>query len=698
MEGFAAPDRSAGATNALSFLTKNPESLVPALLDAITKTQLSSAIFVVNLVIAVLVVYFFMATALKRAIDTGNTGRPDGDGGLAWWAFRFLFGALLVVPLPDYSLGQRAVVGAALAGSGFADRIAIAAGPARDAMRASLVSLTGTSGNQQNTALAIAAASPEGAATVAKLFEIRWCQLHLSQALGGNSNVLIAAPTPRRGLDGTQFWDFATEKLDPRVSPDACGSVSLPLSAEDKAEAGAIARAFRNYSDVSQTILIGHQNAILTAANDAATVIAAFPIHTRDAHLQDESVTAWRSRVRAEAQRIAAEYDRTVIAAGGGVSRAAEQPRQAAANEMDARWGWINYGLNYHRRASVATDTINALSWQPRISGPRVNENVVPKFRQMADFVSQDMRAAGLVPPIPTADSSGSFDLASYIGVDKLRAALQIFSNPSADVFEVAGLAGPILTNIATAALAAYAAASYFVPGLGSFVSIVFGTLLAVGQTLQLALPLAPLVAWMFLVVGWLAQVLLFFVALPFCAIALARDDEPGFWSPSVTPLIGRFVNVLLLPTLLVIGISLLTPLLQLGWTILALAIRPIAQASTGGSVLGAAFSVMFAALFVVSTLVSLVYFAVSRIGSVANLATEMLSFLHRSSGSVTTGERIFGGENTSSAPVGGGGKSAAPQPGAGAGQGAGGGIEKAGAGITNPKNHVAASVPGPKK
>lgn len=687
MEGFSAPDRGAGGMNALSFLTRNPESLVPALFDVVTKTQISGPIFILNLVVSVFVVLFFLATAAKRLIDTGNTGRPDGDGGLAWWIFRFVFGALLVTPAPDYSLGQRAVIGVALAGSGFADRIAVALGPARDAMRPN------TSSSAALTPLAVSAASAQGGTVIARLFQMRWCQWHLNHEV---DRAVIPAPTVKTTFDGTTIWQFGGLMRRGQNVPDACGSLSLPMPADSRADASWLDRQYKNFSDVSQTIIDAHVRALTVAANKTAQIVSTYPTTPGSPNLEIDQQNAWRGRVREQARELAREYDAAVIAAGGGLAQQQQHSAQAQANQLDPRWGWVRYGLDFHRRATSATAVVNALSWIPTFSEPRLNDSAAQSWRMMGEYMTQDMRAAGLLPAVPASSGSSSgFDIASLIGVTQLRAAMNIFSTPTADVFEVAGIVGPVLTNISSAALLSYAAVSAFAPGIGSFVSLLFGTMLAIGQTLSLALPMAPLVAWVFLVLSWFYAALALLIALPFSAITLARDDEPALWSQSVSPLVGHFLQLLCLPALITIGMTLITPILQFGWFLISTAVMPIAQAGMTGSALGVAFGALFAALFVISTLISLVYFSVSKVSGIAQLVTQKLAFLSARAMNLSSGERISGGENTSSAPIGGGTRAAAPAPGANPTPGIASGP---GSGMTNPQSHVAASVPQPKK
>lgn len=682
MEGYTAPDRSGGDTS-LRFLAENPDSLVKNLFLAVTDSQITSAILSVNLVLASIVVFFVIGTFAKRLIETGTSGFVDRDGGLSWWSFRVLVAMILVLPAPDLSLGQRAVIGAALAGSGFADRISIAAGPARDAIRARLTNAPG--GIAPGTsAIQIAAPSAQGAAIVAKIVEMRWCQFNLSGNM--REGMFVPAVVERRSWRGARIWDFGPGRPHGNYTPDACGSIEMPMSAEAKANATRVGAALRAYSDIPQKILDAHERALADVIAKTGEFFITFPHHTRDyVRLTNEETVQWRVRFRDRTQQWAREYDQTVISAGGGTSTNVEQPRGATV-ELDPRWGWIRYGLVYHRRAQVAAETINALAWVPTTSSPNITARDMGDWGKFLHIAADDMRAAGLVPATPT-ESSG-FDFASLIGVAQLRAALAMFSNPSADVFEVAGTAGPILTNIATAGLTAYAAASFVVPGIGSFVSLIFGTLLLTGQTLSLVLPLAPLVAWLFLILGWFSQVLVLLIALPFSAIAAAKDDEAGLWTSSIAPLAGRLVTLLFLPALLVLGLTLVTPILQFGWLLLSLAIRPVAEASVSGSALGLIFGVLFAAFFIIATLTSLIYFAISRVGSIAQLAEQIVGLVQRSSG-LSVGERVTGGENTGSAPVANARVAAAPPPPPGP-PGAGSPGSALGAG----KQTIAASVP----
>lgn len=697
-EGIAPQTKSGGVLDALQFLTPSDKSLVGSLLADVQSTQISSGIFTLNLVAFSIAACFFIPRLYSRLLMSGNTGELDADKSLAAWANKCLIAFILATPAPDFSIGQRLVIFLTSAGSALGDRIAVEVGSPHDALRLNL--RYGATSSASTPTPPAAKISPEGAAIVARIFEARWCQLHLINSTKSEPGRPTSLPPPveTTRFDGSSVLQFGTgdgANATGGIAADICGSLTLPLPKETREEAkGLVASAkllIQNVSDVSRPILTAHRAAIETASTTAAIAVLQYPISTRDAHLVNADVAAARGKMRDASVAIAREYDKTVSAAGGATTRAAQaQTPAGSANALDVRWGWIRFGLDFHRRAASATATATALSWIPSFTPASLTDQLNPKWKQNFGFMQDDLRAAGLIPTVPPsalgqATSGSGFDIASLVGADKIINAMQIFSDPYADTFEVAGLVGPVFTQIASAGLAAYAVVSAAIPGIGSFVSFVLGTMLTVGQILSVVLPLAPLVGWLMLILGWFVLVITTLIAVPLASIALVRDDSSDLLGGAMTPLISKTLTLVLLPTLLVLGVTLITPTLQLAWLVLATAIMPTATAVQQGSALGVVFGGVIAALFVISIVVSTVYYAVTKIAAVPNAVNEFLQAQSEKSPGV--GERISGNEHISSTPAlgrAGAPSGKTPTPGSSGGGGAGG-------------NTVAASVPPPR-
>jgi hypothetical protein len=699
-EGIAPQQQSSGALDALQFFKPNETSLVGSLLSDIQSTQISSAMFVLNLVAFAIALCIFVPKLWARAVVVGGTGEIDSDRATSAWAIKCWLAILLVTPVPDFSVGQRLVIFLTSAGSALGDRIAVATGPARDSMRLRLQQY-GAARSGTTPAEPTASISPEGSTITARIFEFRWCQLHVvsaQQNQSGGRPTTLPAPTEIKRFDGTTVLRFGAGDAGSSIggiAEDICGSVSLPLPAETRAKATTtlqkVALLVQNVSDVSRPILDAHRVAIDAASTAAAVAVLSYPISVRDAHRADATVAEARGRMRDAAVAAARAYDKTVSAAGGAALRAGQKQTPAGtANALDIRWGWINFGLDFHQRAAAVTAAAAALSWVPQFSPPSITDQLAPAWKQNYSFMQDDLRSAGLIPIVPPSalgkDTSGSgFDIAALVGADKIIGAMRIFGDPSADVFEVAALVGPMFSQIASVGLVTYAVVSAAIPGVGSFLSMLLGTMLLIGQTLSVVVPMAPLLGWLMLILGWFVLVVTTIFAISFASIALIRDDSPDLLGGAVTPLISKILTLLFLPALLVLGMTLITPILQLAWLILASSIMPIAVAAQQGSALGVVLGGVIAALFVISTVVSLVYYSITKIAAVPAAVAEFMQAHGEKTPGV--GERVTGSEQISSTPAlsrAGSPPGKPPTPGSGGGNGGGGNI-------------VAGSVPPPR-
>jgi hypothetical protein len=663
-EGIAPQAQTSGVLDALRFLAPNSESLVGSLLADVQSTQISSGIFTLNLVAFSIAACFFIPRLYSRLLTTGSTGELDSDKSLAVWATKCLIAFILVTPIPDFSVGQRLVIFLTSAGSALADRISVAVGSPRDALRLNL--RFGAAASATTPTTPAAAISPEGATIVARIFEARWCQLHLVSAqqnqTGGRPQAL-PAPTEIVRFDGSTILQFGAGDAGQAtggLAQDICGSLTLPLPAETRAEATTMlqkaALLIQNVSDVSRPILDAHRQAILAASTAAALAVLQYPISTRDSHLADASVATARGKIRDAAVVAARAYDTTVSAAGGAVTRAGQQQVPAGnANTLDVRWGWVRYGLDFHKRAASVTASATALSWTPNFSPPAITDQLAPSWKQSYSYMQDDLRTAGLIQIVPPSalgkDTSGSgFDIAALVGADKIVGAMRIFSDPHADIFEVAGLVGPIFTQIGSVGLATYAVVSAAIPGIGSFMSTLLGTMITIGQILSVVLPMAPLVGWLMLIIGWFVLIVTTLIAVPLASIALVRDDGADLLGGAMTPLISKILTLIFLPALLVLGVTLITPILQIAWLVLASAVMPSATAAQQGSALGVVLGGVISALFVISTVVSIVYFSITKIAAVPAAVNEFLQANGEKPPGV--GERVTGSEQISSTPA----------------------------------------------
>jgi hypothetical protein len=702
MEGIAAPEQSSKLA-ALQFLAVRAESLVPSLFDALRATQITSVVLTLNLVLIALTMIALFYTAYNRALRAAATGQADGQKSTSYWAIRVWLAVTMLIPAPDFSLAQKFVFFIANSSSGFADRLAVAAGDPRNTMRINLrfagnqTSPDGTPG----AATAQPLISPESGRIVAAILESQWCQVWLTKTIAEpNSTLEIPPPVETVSWDGTSKIVFGVAQKynqNGRIPSDVCGSLSLPLPIEAKAEAaqaGTVANfasRFQNISQLPRAILQAHRAAIVSTLNRGAAVAAMYPTTPGSPHLLDETFNATRQKIRDQAVALASEYHKIVVAAGGGTTtRPGSFSTAGSADKLDPRWGWIRFGFDIHKRSQNVVEGVNSLTWTPSVTSPSFSGITPPVRTTNYGVFAEELRAAGLTktfsPPASDSGSSGgkSFDISTIVDFNKISAALQSLDDPHADVFEVGAVVGTVFQQVASAGLVAYGVVSYFAPGIGSFVSMFLGTMMAGGMALAVGLPLAPLVGWLFLILGWLASVIYLVFSVTFSSIALVRDESDSLWSGALGKIIARLTVLLFMPTLLVVGMIVFQFLLQTGWYFASSAIAGVAKSALTGSVIAIALGGIIAAFFLFAIMTSIVYFAVSKIGALQSAAADYLD--ERVSASAGTGERISGGEHIkSSGALPSLGKAAAPSSPPTA----------PGAPAQSPANFVSQSVPG---
>jgi len=661
MEGYTAPQQSS-KLEGLQFLAIRAESLVPSLFDALRQTQISSVVQTLNIVVTSLAMIALFYSVLNRSARAGATGQADGQKSISLFAIRAWIATAILIPAPDFSLGQRLVFFVANSGSGFADRISVAAGNARETMRVSL-----RFGGNQTTANGTSASasaqpliSPESGRITAAILESQWCQVWLTRSIAEpNAGYEIPPPSENVSWDGTSKIIFGVhEKYNKygRIPADVCGTISLPLpteqKGEDKAAGGltALVSSVKNYSQLPRTILQAHRNAIAFVANRGAAIAAHYPTTPGSPHIIDDSFQATRLKIRDEAVALAREYHKIVVTAGGGTTaRPGSFSTAGGADKLDSRWGWIRFGFDVHKRSQSIVEGANALTWTPSISPPSFSGLNPPIRTTNYSIFNDELRSAGLVktasqPVAETGSAGRAFDLSTIVDFNKISAALGALDDPHSDVFEVAALVGVVFHQVGTAASVAYGAISYFAPGVGSMITPLIWTLIGGGLVLSVGLPLAPLVGWLFLILGWLASVLYLVFSISFSSIGLVRDESDSFWTGALGKIIARLTVLLFVPAMLVIGMTFFQLLLQVGWYFASSAIAGVAKASLTGSVIAIALGGVIAALFLFAVMSSIVYFAVAKIGSLQIAAADYLD--ERIGSSVGTGERVTGGEH----------------------------------------------------
>jgi hypothetical protein len=673
-EGYSAP-ATGGKLQALQFFALKGDAAVVALIDSLTTTPVEAAVQLVNVAVFALFAILAGIKFFNFVYRAGASGDAEWDA-VGAWATRVCVALLIVAPISGtWTGGQLAVFYLAKAGSAFADRVANAAGPAREAMRpASRVGANGV------VTARVPGVAPQAGEIVATVLQARWCQNWLARTIGPQAT--IPDPTIETRADGLRVYVFgpptayaeAHSTVD--VPRDVCGMVSLPsggtVSAAPEVVLDPNGFGMPQFVDAtvaggppapSTPILEAHRIALDRAVTEAAAVVSNFNLSANgklvtvpdDLKYVNEAPRI-RAALRAGAQKLALEYTRTVMAAGGGTK---SEVKARPSSELDGAWGWIKYGMDFHARAAGAVEASAALTWTPTSTSPNIARMQPAPPTSYYAVLADELRSAGLLPAMPsspTANASaggGGFTdaIVKFFDVGRLLTMFAGFEDPAADPFEVAAATGPVMVGVGMAGLTAYSAISAAVPGPGTFVSIIAGTLIGLGQVLSIAVPAAPLTGWLMLVLGWFASVVSLAVTVTFIAFSMVRDDAPEMLSQSILAIFGRVLLLLFAPALLVLGMTLITPIMQLAWLLLSIGIMPVMRAAASGSIVTMFFASIFAALFIVTVLISVVYFAVSRITSLLNdaekLATETVG---RSLG---VGEKIEGDERVNSANIG---------------------------------------------
>lgn len=659
---------------------------VSRLIADILASRIGDALLYINIMISIICVFFVCQQFIARVLQAGEDGRIRGSNA---FAIRLAILPMLCAPVAEngkLSLAQLAVLKTAEKASSFGDFIYLKLNPISEVITISL-----SSSPSSNSTPAFSYVSADAATTIGKVFSLLFCQYRLTWM-----DYAYTLPTPTRvkSISGSQVIQFgAPAQL--RLPVDVCGSITLPPTTAELADSG-IARALNTFSSnrVADSILQTHRDSINSAIDNAGRILAtAHPYRG----VVDDSL--WQ-RIAGQMRAAATQYE-SAIAAAGGVVYVKNDGTTTDQGLDDNSFGWLNAGFTLTTRSSQIGGRISALTWRPQIDTQNVNR-VYPLtfapdlYRHLDQDFSNALQQAGLLKT-PRSASAGGMSIETFLGVGEVRAAADLLTNPSANVWEVAGTVGPLLTAAAVAGLAAYASVSALIPGVGTFISVALGTMMLAGQSLTIIVQIAPAIAWMFLLLGWFASLFVLFVSGSFYAIALAKDDtDQIFLSGKVPEIFGRIVTVLFTPALLVIGLALIIPVVNLGWFFIVKAISPAVTAAASESAISAAISLIILVLVIVSLISALIYFSLSKIANSPKFLTEILG---GHDVSLSAGERVSGSETVSSSPImgpGGGARQQAP----GAGQNAFGGATASGlpgrtANTDKNSLHVAASTKG---
>lgn len=631
------------------FFMGTGNGFVSTLFVDILSSPIGSVIYYLNIVISIISIFFICQQVVSRALRAGEDGRLPGATALA---IRLSIIPLFCVPVAaggKLSLAQLATLKMAEAGSNFGDFIFSKMPLIGEAIPLSFASSTSSTPR-------IPYISSDSAVIVGKIYSLRYCQFRLAWL---DLAYAIPAPTISKTIAGTQIIQFGGPH-QMRLPADACGTISLPPSAAEIAD-DRIAKAVNAFSSnrVTDAILNSHRTAITMAIADAGSVL-----RNANPHVGLADAGLW-TQIAMQIRASAAQYESAVASAGGAVFVKNDGSNGDAI--LDQEFGWLRAGFTLSARSSQIVGRVAAFTWRPTIDVQDASR-IYPLTFSPDQYQSLDrqflnaLQSAGAAKTPQGASASG-LSLESFLGVGEIRAAAELLTNPHANVFEVAASVGPLLTASAAIGLAAYAAVSAVLPGVGTFISVVLGTLALAGQGLTIVVQMAPAIAWLFLLLGWFVGILLLFVSVSFYAIPISRENgDELFLSGKLSEIFGRAIIVLLTPALLVIGLALVLPVINVGWFFIVKAISPAVKAAASESVIASAISMILIVLFIVTLISSLIYFAILKVAGVAKFIVEILET--RESSALSAGERISGGETVSTTPgmMGGGARQPNPQ------------------------------------
>jgi hypothetical protein len=602
-----------------------------------------------NIVLSIFSIFVIGKQIAARALATGETAKATGMTALA---IRLAILPLFCVPAVGgkLSIAQAGVLKVAEYGSNFGDFIYSKIPNLRDSISVSFFP------SSSNSTAAKLNYSADVAELVGKIYKLRYCQYRLSWL---NFDYSVP-PVTSRVVAGATVLNFGGPAQQ-RTPANICGSITLPLSLNDP-ENGFMSRignaVFSFSNSVADEILDAHKLAIQTAIGQADVAL-------RQAFPQNEIWTPerWTQLINAM-QTTAADYQSKIFSAGGVVF--ADGDSKSKSTILDPRFGWLGAGFSLTARSNQVAGRVSALTWRPAVSVHNVERvypltNFPPVYQNVDLQFNYSLQVAGLTK-VATGAAAGGMGLETFLNGGDIRAAIEMMSNPYSDVFDVSASVGPLLTASAAAGLAAYAAVSVFIPGIGSFVSIALGTLAIAGQSLTVVIPLAPAIAWLFIILGWFSNVLILFCVVSFYAVSLASDETENPLSGKVAELLARALIVIFTPALLIVGLALILPAIKIGWFFVVSSIAPAVQNATSESVVASAISLILVVLIVVSLISLIVYFSLAKVASLAKSAAEILE--STGGGSLSVGERVTGGESVSAAPgpVGSGARLPSPQ------------------------------------
>ncbi len=671
------------------FIANTDADFTRVLLLDILGSPLADALRYLNILIALIALLFICKQIVSRALRAGEDGRIHGSNALAI--------RLAVIPLFCYpavengklSIGQAAVIQIAIAGSNVADFIYSKMPPIAEA-----IPLSFSSRGVGNSNTPFQYISSDAASVIGKIYQLRFCQYRLVWL---DYDYQIPTPTILTKWDGTQIIQFGAPS-QMKLPADACGSISLPPTS-DELNSSRFARALNSFSSsnkVPDAILSAHRKAIFEFVDTAGNVI-----RNADPHRGPINPNLWipiANQMRADA----ASYQSSIANAGGAVFSS----KSGESSELDQKLGWMRAGFTLPVRSSQIAGRISALTWRPTITVQDAAKVYPLRFAQdtysgVDRQFNNALQSAGLTV-IPKSTAADGMSVESFLGVNEVRAAAELFTNPYSSVFEVSASVGPLLTAAAVSGIAAYGAVSVFLPGLSSFIGDTMTMLAKAGQALTILIPLAPCIGWLFFVISWVVGIVVLFYSIGFYAIAISKDENDQlFLNDKLAEIFAQAVTLFFTPTLLLLGLALSLIPINLGWFFIVSILSPSIRSLASESVLTSAISLIIIAFISVSMISSLVYFSLSKVGGVAKSLAEILS---SRVGNLSAGERITGGENMSSPINVPSSINKAGAGGTGTPAGAGGASNEGGrtASIGNPSDknalHVAAQTRGSRK
>lgn len=631
------------------FFNGSSDGFVSTFFSNVLSSPIGDVFQYFNIALSIFSIFVIGKQIAARALAAGETAKVTGTTALA---IRLAILPIFCVPTIEgkLSIAQASVLKVATAGSHFGDFIYSKIPNISDAVSVSL-SFSSSSSKPEKFKYV----STDISELTGKIYSLRYCQFRLSWL----DTQYSVPPVTSKTVAGATVLRFGGPSQQ-RVPADICGSITLPLSLNDP-ENGFMSRignaVFSFSNSVADEILDAHKLAIQTAIGQADVAL-------RQAFPPNEIWTPerWAQLINAM-QTTAADYQSKISSAGGVVF--ADGDSKSKSTILDPRFGWLGAGFSLTARSNQVAGRVSALTWRPAVSVHNVERvypltNFPPAYQNVDLQFNYSLQTAGLTK-VATGAAAGGMGLETFLNGGDIRAAVEMISNPYSDVFDVSAAVGPLLTASAAAGLAGYAAVSAFIPGIGTFVSLALGTLALAGQGLTVVIPLAPAIAWLFIILSWFSSVLILFSVVSFYAVSLAIEETENPLSGKVAELLARALVVIFTPALLIVGLALILPAIKIGWFFVISAITPAVRNVASESVVASAISLILVVLIVISLISSIVYFSLSKVASLAKSAAEILQSTGGSFLSV--GERVTGGESVSAASGQGGGGARQPGP-----------------------------------